>query len=191
MSTKKQTRKGVGKRFNRRLWMETALEVLASGGSAKLRVDQIARALGVTKGSFYAHFKSREDFLLSVVKYWDDEYNHRVKRIVKASGGSARDQLRRIVEIVSGEKLSRYDLAVSSWAAHEPAIAPIVRRDYQFRLNYVGSLFKQAGFRGVQLQARTEAFVGFMTFRGSFLSEAKGGPSRKALEAWLDFFLRP
>jgi len=154
-------------------------------------VDQIAKALGVTKGSFYAHLQSREDFLRSVVKYWDEEYTHRVKRTVEDRGGTARDRLGRLMEIVCGENLSRYDLAISSWAAHEPAIAPIVKRDYQFRLNYARSLMKEAGFRGIQLQARSEAFVGFMTFRGSFCSDPKDPPSKRTLQTWLDFFTRP
>jgi AcrR family transcriptional regulator len=191
MNLKKPTRKPGSKRFDRRRWMETALEALAQTGEAKLRVDKIAEALGVTKGSFYAHFESREDFLLSVVKYWGEEYTHRVKRIVEDEGGTARDRLRRVMEIVCAENLSGYDLAISSWAAHEPAIAPIVRRVYGYRMAYVRSLIKQAGVRGRHLETRTEALVGFMIFRGAFSSQGDGRPSKQTLDTWLEFFTRP
>jgi AcrR family transcriptional regulator len=57
-------------RFDREAWLEAALEVLARQGQAKLRVETLARQLGVTKGSFYHHFKNREAFLKALLAYW-------------------------------------------------------------------------------------------------------------------------
>ena len=186
---KKKHQPRLDSRFNRRLWMEKALEVLAQQGSAKLRVDQIAKALGVTKGSFYAHFEGRDDFLASVVHYWDEEYTRRVRRLVEEHGGTARQRLLQVMQIVCEEDLSSYDLAVTSWASHEPTLAPAVWRVLKFRMDYVGSLFRQMGFRGGNLKVRTEALVGFMLFRGSSTS-SPSPPSKKTLEEWLEFFTR-
>jgi AcrR family transcriptional regulator len=187
---KTKNRPKLGSRFNRRLWMEKALEVLAQQGSAKLRVDQIAKALGVTKGSFYAHFEGRDDFLESVVHYWDEEYTRRVKRLVDERGGAARDRLSHVVQIVCEEDLSSYDMAVYSWASHEPTIALAVGRTLKFRMDYVASLFRQMGFRGGKLKVRAEALVGFMLLRGYLPSSSTSVPSKRTLDDWLDFFTR-
>lgn len=57
-------------RYNRDAWLATAIEVLSKDGQAKLRTEHIAKALGVTRGSFYHHFKNREEFVFALVDFW-------------------------------------------------------------------------------------------------------------------------
>ena len=51
-------------RLSRESWLQQALEILAEDPQ-HLRVDEVARRLGVSKGSFYWHFKNRSDFVLA------------------------------------------------------------------------------------------------------------------------------
>jgi AcrR family transcriptional regulator len=60
------------------MWLAEALQVLTKSGNAKLPVDNIARALGVTKGSFYWHFKNRKDFVAGIIDYWDKQFTRPV-----------------------------------------------------------------------------------------------------------------
>ena len=58
------------KRLSREDWGEAALEVLYSEGVGKVSIVRIARDLGVTSGSFYWHFKDRNDLLRSLLDFW-------------------------------------------------------------------------------------------------------------------------
>ena len=48
--------------FSREKWLETALDTLARTRKSKFNLDSLIQAMPVTKGSFYSHFRNREDF---------------------------------------------------------------------------------------------------------------------------------
>ena len=49
-----------------------ALNVIRTQGYAATTVDDICQAAGVTKGSFFHHFKSKDDLALSAAAYWGE-----------------------------------------------------------------------------------------------------------------------
>ena len=53
-------------------WTDAALEALAGGGIAAVRVEPLAKTLGVTKGSFYWHFADRRALLDAMLARWAD-----------------------------------------------------------------------------------------------------------------------
>ena len=61
------------KRLNKESWLALALEVLSQEGRAKIQIEDLAQRLGVTKGSFYAHFSGRKEFITSVAAYWAEK----------------------------------------------------------------------------------------------------------------------
>jgi AcrR family transcriptional regulator len=77
-------------RLSRDEWLEQALEVTSRKPHGKLRIHELVKHLGVTRGSFYWHFKDREDFVRSLGEYWDrwstDQVIHAVERRVKCPG---------------------------------------------------------------------------------------------------------
>ncbi len=62
------------RQLGREDWVLAGLQALANGGAAAFRVEAAARALGVTKGSFYWHFRDRAAWRDAVLAYWE----HRV-----------------------------------------------------------------------------------------------------------------
>ncbi|MBF91631.1 MAG: TetR family transcriptional regulator, partial [Rickettsiales bacterium] len=75
MSTRVITKpkKSVIDRQSKESWLNAALKALASGGIDKVRVESLAKNLGVTKGSFYWHFKDREQFLDELLNFWAEQ----------------------------------------------------------------------------------------------------------------------
>jgi TetR/AcrR family transcriptional repressor of nem operon len=50
--------------------LDAALYVIRAKGYAATTIDDICRKAGVTKGSFFHHFKSKDDLALAAVAYW-------------------------------------------------------------------------------------------------------------------------
>ena len=63
--TKKSARKPIIARVSKQNWISAALETLAMSGIESVKVERLAKQLGVAKSGFYWHFKDR-NALLSV-----------------------------------------------------------------------------------------------------------------------------
>jgi AcrR family transcriptional regulator len=178
-------------RFSREAWLEAALTVLSDSGDSSLRIARISSDLNVSKGSFYWHFKNREDFLHAIVEYWKKHYTEKVKTEARKTGGNARQQLQYVLEHVTSENLSEYDTAFDGWASHEPAIADAIKKTYQIRWRYIRSLFAEMGFGKQEAEFRTQAFIGFMKFQSNMSAAARKGLKPERFETWIAFFTRP
>lgn len=51
-------------------WARAALKAIADGGLAAVAVEPLARTLGVTKGSFYAHYRNRDELISAALEEW-------------------------------------------------------------------------------------------------------------------------
>src|SRR5215469_9624394 len=51
--------------------LDAALRVIRTKGYAATTVDDICRAAGVTKGSFFHHFKSKDELALAAIQHWE------------------------------------------------------------------------------------------------------------------------
>lgn len=178
-------------RFSRERWLDEALKVLTREGEGKLRIEAVSKALGVTKGSFYWHFTGRSEFLKAILEHWSENYNLTVPRRAEAHGGSAQDRLRVVYELVISEDLDRYDTAFDAWAAHEPQVAGRIKAVYKVRYDYIRSLFREMGFRGIDLEIRTTAFLSLVKVESKVLGKRRGLRSARRITAELAFFTRP
>jgi TetR/AcrR family transcriptional repressor of nem operon len=52
--------------------LNAALHSIRQKGYAATTVDDICREAGVTKGSFFHHFKSKDDLALAAIAYWEE-----------------------------------------------------------------------------------------------------------------------
>lgn len=107
--------------MTRRLLMTSALELFEQKGYAATTVDDIAKAVGTTRATFYAYFPSRSELMKALI---DERLNEELQRSRSAEHGSTAVGL--IAAIREGTKE-----AIGGWmrqtAAHWPAIRPIIR----------------------------------------------------------------
>ena len=142
------------KRLDRYDWLLHGIETLRLEGVDAVCVEPMARSLGVTKGSFYWHFKDRDEFLDRLLEYWETENTDRIDGHVAAAAGDPRQRLLAILEYVTTEEINRYDAAVRAWALYDERAAKVVRRVDEKRLSYVHRLFEQIGFSAEQAEVR-------------------------------------
>ena len=69
-------------------WIGEGLRALASGGPDAVRIEPLARALGVTKGGFYWHFDGRRALLDEMLDTWERESVDEVIERVDRKGGT-------------------------------------------------------------------------------------------------------
>jgi len=136
------------------------MEVLSHEGGAKLTIDNLCKALGVTKGSFYAHFEGRADFVKQFVNYWAETSTQSVVEAIDSlAEQTPEERLLALMQLLHRERLGRYDVAVRAWAAQEQSVAKGVQKVDEQRYNYVRQIFYEMGFRRIDLDLRTRLFV--------------------------------
>jgi AcrR family transcriptional regulator len=179
-------------RLSRDEWLAQALDILALEGQAKLRIETICKALGVTKGSFYWHFKDRDDFLYSVAQFWSHRFTDPVMARVAQMSGSARDRLKALMHTVSGGGFARYDVSIRAWAAQDPnLLAAIVKTADKRRLDFVGSLFADMGFDPFESEVRARACVAYLSFEEAVLAKSPKKDRSRMLDRFFDVITQP
>lgn len=71
-------------------------------GFSETSIQDIVEALGVTKGTFYYYFQSKEELLMDIHVGYINDLLDRQEKII-ASGASSRDMLVGIVEMLIGD----------------------------------------------------------------------------------------
>jgi AcrR family transcriptional regulator len=129
-------------RTPRSSWIEEGLRALAAGGPNAVRIEPLARALGVTRGGFYWHFDDRRALLEEILDAWERASVDEVIERIESEDGDARAKLRRLSALAgSSDEPLRIDLAVRDWARREQAVADRLRRVDNRRMEYLRSLF--------------------------------------------------
>ena len=145
-------------RLTRDDWLALALDVLAQEGRAKIEIEYLCKRLGVTRGSFYAHFSDRRDFVASVARYWADTLTTRELANISPSEKTGEGQLQLLMRTIKDHKLERYDIVMRAWALDEPLVAEQVEKVDRVRFEYIKSVFADIGFAGNELEMRSLIF---------------------------------
>lgn len=167
-------------------WEQAALDVLAQGGVAAVAVESLARTLGVTKGSFYWHFATRETLLKAAIDRWEQRDEDQVIRHVECIS-DPRERLRELFQRVSREVQSHLVYAALLQASDNPLVQPVIERISKRRLALLTAAYAEAGFepRAAQHRARLAytAYSGFLQ-----LNQRHGMPrmDQEEYQAYID-----
>ncbi|HEX2082024.1 MAG TPA: helix-turn-helix domain-containing protein [Xanthomonadaceae bacterium] len=146
-------------------WAQAALDLIAEQGVAAVAVEPLARRLGVTKGSFYWHFPSRDALLQAALERWETAEQEMVFGKLEAVS-DPRERLRTLFQLVAHELTSHVIYSELLKALDHPIVNPVIERVSQRRLDYLTASFRQAGLgrTGAQHRARLAyaAYVGFL-----------------------------
>ena len=147
-------------------WERGALEMIAQEGVGALAVEALARRLGVTKGSFYWHFKNREALLQAALNRWEADDDGELQQHIGAAGDAPRERLGALFRWVSGEAQAHRIYAALLQALDHPLIRPTMMRVSQRRMDFLESAFREAGLDPVAARHRARltyaAYVGFL-----------------------------
>jgi AcrR family transcriptional regulator len=128
--------------LSRERWIEAALDALTEGGVSAVAVEPLAARLGVTKGSFYWHFRDRDELLAATLREWERE---RTEELIDRLD-TIEDPRERLAEWARHAfAADKSLLAALHAAADHPLVAPVLRRVTERRIEYLAGLLREAG----------------------------------------------
>lgn len=146
-------------------WARAALDQIAEQGVAAVAVEPLARKLGVTKGSFYWHFPSRDALLQAALERWESYEQDEVFGQLNGKTDPA-ERLGALFKLVAREVQSHVVYSELLKALDNPSVQPVIGRVSKRRLDYLTAAFRQAGLEPIPAQHRARlaysAYVGFL-----------------------------
>ncbi len=143
-------------------WLVAGLESLRKGGVGEVRVERLAADLGITKGSFYWHFKNRSDLLEALLEHWSREMTDVEFERIQAMRGGLAARLLALAEDVLEKGMGRYDPAIRAWARSERKVAAAVAQVDRRRVRALAGFFEEGGFAPAEARTRARLFYTFL-----------------------------
>jgi AcrR family transcriptional regulator len=148
-------------------WLDLGLKTLAKDGFTALKAEPLARAMGVSRGSFYWHFADIGAYHAAILAHWREVAAEQVIASLEAAPKED-NPLEMLLRRTFSSKLE-LEKAVRSWAALDPKALAAVRTTDRRRLKYVQRLLERSGISpGV---ARSRAQILYWTFVGFALAD--------------------
>ena len=147
-------------------WISQGIKALTKSGLTALKADRLAKAMGVSRGSFYWHFADLGAFHAAVLKRWREIA---AEEIIAGVEADSDEPLKALLRRTFGARLD-LERAVRNWAAFDPAAQAAVRAIDRRRLDYIEALLAGRGLSGAAAQARAQIL--YWTFLGFALSAA-------------------
>jgi AcrR family transcriptional regulator len=156
---------GEAVRPGERQWIDAAVAHLVKANVDDIRIEELSRELGVSKGSFYWHFRNRDHLLDRVLEHWLDRATVRTSRWARG-GTSAPERLLRILSLPARtppeKRGADLELAIRSWARRDERAAEMVRKVDQKRAEFLTEVMQELGFSGEEVQRRAAIAQSFM-----------------------------
>jgi AcrR family transcriptional regulator len=144
-------------------WLDQGLRTLAKSGFTALKAEPLAKAMGVSRGSFYWHFADIGAYHIAILKYWRDVAAEQIIAGLEASSKDENPLLLLLRQAFGGKPA--LENAVRTWATVDPSARTAVQAIDRRRLGYLETLLKQAGLAPDLARARAQilywAFLGF------------------------------
>lgn len=159
-------------RLDRNAWLRGALDMLRERGIDEVKIEPLAVRLGVTKGSFYWHFKDRGELLAILPQFWADNQTGPVLALGETVAGGPKEKLFAVAEFLNREDPDRYDNSMRAWAQFDKTVAAAVDDIDRRRLAFAAGIFESAGLATDEAAVRARLFY-FFDVGGQITGEAE------------------
>jgi AcrR family transcriptional regulator len=150
-------------------WIDFALTTLADEGVSALKVDVLARKLGVSRGSFYWHFRDLGDFHARVIEHWKQIATERIIADIERYD-VGEERLDALARHGFGHDVV-LEVRMRAWADNNADVARVLGDIDRRRREYMEQMLVEAGVP--QSLAATRAQLFYWTYLGAALSRSK------------------
>lgn len=163
-------------------WIDVATDLLINKSIDAVRVEALARELGITVGSFYYHFKDRNDLLSQLLKRWHERTTAQVLRGFEGQGLTAEETLHEILTLpfhgLSARRAAMIEFAIRAWSRRDEMARQAVREVDEQRLAHYTRGFQEMGFTKSEAANRAFTLYSFQLSQ-SLLWEVNNDKTRK------------
>lgn len=152
---------GVAKRPRRRVsssrvlgrddWIAAARTTLIASGIERLKVELLAKTLNVTIGSFYHHFRTRDELLLALLEDWEVRNNDPIFAAVAKARDASLSPVGQFEAlwnawVYDGLYDPAYDGAVRAWSRGSAAVKERVKAVDERRIGLMQEIYADLGY---------------------------------------------
>ena len=163
------------------VWVAAGFAELAHSGVDGVRVEVLAKNLGVTKGGFYRRFADRAALLEAMLERWREGRAASIAQQTSLDGESPRERLKAVIQLYS-ERLNpegmAIELAIRQWARSDENAAAAVASVDAARLQHVADLYRATGLAAEEAEA--QAFLFYCFIFGQSLLFVERGPRKRS-----------
>lgn len=144
--------------LNERDWVEAATEILVQENVRGIKIEKLCAKLGVTKGSFYWHFKKRNDILVAMLREWRRRATLNVIQNAARSGIRGFDMLRRLIEMprrTNADQAVAVEMSIRDWARRVEMPKEALLEVDTMRFEHMSEMYMQAGFDEAEAKKRS------------------------------------
>jgi AcrR family transcriptional regulator len=124
-------------------WLRDAENRLAQHGIESVRVEVLARDLGVSKGSFYWHFRDRNELLEKLLARWEDAEIDWLN--AEASAAAASRWANFIARTANADRM-RLEVALRNWSRADERVAARVAAVEKRKSRLIADILQEIGF---------------------------------------------
>lgn len=163
-------------------WIARTFHAFVDGGVDALRVEPLAKRLGVTKGSFYHHFENRRALHLALAEEWERQGTSQIIEQVDQASEDPAARLRTLAHrsMRADEFSDAIETGMRSWAVNDDEVRAAVQRVDERRLDFTANLLREIGIPAPLAKRRARLF--YRVLIGEFMWRSSGGPAMSARE---------
>ncbi|MCB5163027.1 TetR/AcrR family transcriptional regulator [Marinomonas algarum] len=130
-------------------WINSATKQLATGSIDNVRIDSLSKKLGITRGSFYHHFKNRQELLKAILDKWRLNATESVIDGLNRKDFSAQKKLLELMTLpLRGNKsfdAASVELSLRAWARRDEMARSAIEEVDAYRIKYLKGIFIELG----------------------------------------------
>lgn len=143
-------------------WITAAWDMLGEGGVDGVRVEPLAKRLGVTKGSFYWHFKDRQQLLDALLDRWFSIWDGQMLPEMNSAADPA-DRIWALFRSVIGRVTRGQTVSLRMWSHSDPEVARRIEERDRDRLAFLTEQLELLGFSSDDARIRGQIYQTIMT----------------------------
>ncbi len=172
--------------------IQASLELFSLTGYSAVGVNTISEKAGVTKKTLYHHFKSKEELILAVLRYYDERHRNSFMRAVEAKAENSKDRLLVIFDILEEWFNSKnfsgclFVRAMGEFPKEGTSIRSVCQESKILTQRYIQSLAVEAGLQDAdelseQFMLLIEGAITMAQVNNSHLSAVRAKNAAKVL----------
>ena len=172
-------------------WLDAGLDTLTRSPATGIRVEKLARTLGIARAGFYWHFKNRDDYIGQLLEHWLHKVTEAIIENPDIIAMEPKARLIATAEIIHDNDLTRADPSIQLLAAQDKATAKVVRKANKLRLEYISDTLEELGFKDDDLAMRAMLYVAYHSWEPTVFNEISRKRRRELIARRVDLLTTP